>query len=236
MPRLVYLTCLIALSQGCAGSTSNLTGLKNPLHPSAKEFAISGGLDLPRELSMAPLDEYRVQPGDGLLILPTELDSTIRVPADQTILQDGSIDLGRFGKMIVNGKTVMEVEKMVQDTVKTIEPKAGYLDVRLVNRTSKVYYVLGEVLTPGKYSITGNETVLDGIIAAGGLSDRASRERILLVRPDAQACGSVLGVCYNHIVQLGDTRTNYQIQPGDRIYVSSMGLHELIRSLLGKTN
>jgi hypothetical protein len=31
----------------------------------------------------------------------------------------------------------------------------------------------------------------------------------------------VLPVCYNEIVQLGDTGTNYQIAAGDRIYVAS---------------
>jgi polysaccharide export outer membrane protein len=30
-------------------------------------------------------------------------------------------------------------------------------------------------------------------------------------------------VCWKNIVQLGDTATNYQIAPGDRIYVPSRG-------------
>ncbi|MCH5377848.1 MAG: hypothetical protein JJ992_28160, partial [Planctomycetes bacterium] len=35
-------------------------------------------------------------------------------------------------------------------------------------------------------------------------------------------CRLVVPICYRHIVQLGDTTTNYQIQPGDRIFVSSL--------------
>ncbi|HEY2909918.1 MAG TPA: hypothetical protein VGI99_06715, partial [Gemmataceae bacterium] len=39
-------------------------------------------------------------------------------------------------------------------------------------------------------------------------------------------CRIVYPVCYTNIVQLGDTTTNYQIQPGDRIYVPGRGLLE----------
>ena len=57
-------------------------------------------------------------------------------------------------------------------------------------------------------------------IAAGGLTDRASRRNIILSRPTApEGCRIVIPICYREIVQLGDTSTNYQIAPGDRIFV-----------------
>ena len=33
-------------------------------------------------------------------------------------------------------------------------------------------------------------------------------------------------VCYQQITQLGDTTTNYQLQPGDRVFVPSKGTLE----------
>jgi polysaccharide export outer membrane protein len=99
--------------------------------------------------------------------------------------------------------------------------------VRLVNRASKVYYVLGEVNTPGSYPLAGRETVLDAVVAAGWLTDRAAPDRVILSRPTtpgAEPC--VLPVCLRHIVQLGDTTTNYQLQPGDRVFVPSLCLGE----------
>src|SRR5205823_5117681 len=97
---------------------------------------------------------------------------------------------------------------------------AGPITVRLVNRVSKVYYVLGEVNAPGAFPVAGRETVLDALVAAGGLNSRASQYRIILSRPSTPcACRVVLPVCYRNIVQLGDTSTNYQIQPGDRVFV-----------------
>jgi hypothetical protein len=91
-----------------------------------------------------------------------------------------------------------------------------------MTRVSKVYYVLGEVNAPGAFPLTGRETVLDGILAAGGLTDRASHSHIILSRPSPpDHCRIVLSICYGEIVQLGDTTTNYQLAPGDRIFVAS---------------
>ena len=65
-----------------------------------------------------------------------------------------------------------------------------------------------------------SDAVLDALIAAGGLTERASRRNITLSRPTApDGCRIVLPICYREIVQLGDTSTNYQIAPGDRIFV-----------------
>jgi hypothetical protein len=97
---------------------------------------------------------------------------------------------------------------------------------------SKVYYVQGEVNAPGAFPLAGRETVLDGLIAAGGLTDRASRINIILSRPTPPgSCRIVLPICYRDIVQLGDTTTNYQLAPGDRIYVATRTLHESLECL-----
>src|SRR5262249_38751295 len=120
-----------------------------------------------------------------------------------------------------SGHTVEQIQALVQATVAAQVPNTGFISVRLVTRQSKVYYVLGEVNAPGAYPLQGRETVLDGILTAGGLTERASRRNIILSRPQAPNCGRiVLPICLREIVQLGDTTTNYQLAPGDRIFVS----------------
>jgi protein involved in polysaccharide export with SLBB domain len=204
---------------------------------------------LPRELDKRPLPAYVVEPGDVLLVLPADLDSPLRLAGDQPVPPDGTISLGKYGQLFVAGKTVPEIETAVRSTIQAqlaaAPPKqpakngdlseppppmpgtrpaelrdVGPITVRVVTRQSKVYYVLGEVNAPGSFTLNGRETVLDGIVAAGGLNDRASRRNIILARPTpADGCRIVLPVCYYEIVQLGDTSTNYQLAPGDRIYV-----------------
>jgi protein involved in polysaccharide export with SLBB domain len=181
----------------------------------------------PHELNKEALPAYVVEPGDVLLVQSVDLNSPVGLPGDQPVLLDGTINLGKYGELKVAGKTVAAIEADVQALIKSTTPNAGQLTVRLINRVSKVYYVLGEVNAPGSFPLSGRETVLDGIIAAGGLNDRASRRNIVLSRPTAPAdCRIVLPICYREIVQVGDTSTNYQLAPGDRIFVATRGFFE----------
>jgi protein involved in polysaccharide export with SLBB domain len=218
---------------GCTTSGNSVTLFPegHMMIDAAKDVRVTTPAPLPRELDKHPLEAYIIEPGDGLLILPLELDSPIRIPSDQTVLPDGAIDLGKFGRLEVAGRTVPEIEALVnQAVVAKTNPKPKddrLVNVRLVTRASKVYYVLGEVNAPGAFPLSGRETVLDGIVAAGGLNGKASRKNIILARPSTpDGCRTVLAICYPAIVQLGDTTTNYQLRPGDRIYVSTRSMWE----------
>lgn len=203
------------------------------LSQSAKELRAAAPFaqPLPRELNKQVLPPYVVEPGDVLLVQAEDLDSPVRFPGDQPILPDGTINLGRYGRLTVAGKTVDEIEGAVRTLVEAHhrekDAKIGPITVRIVTRISKVYYVLGAVNAPGAFQLNGRETALDGIVAAGGLTDSASRQKIILSRPTRpDGCRVVLPICYNDIVQVGDTSTNYQLAPGDRIFVASRTIWE----------
>lgn len=202
---------------------------------------------LPRELQKHAFGPYIVEPGDGLLIEPASFDAPLRFAPDQTVLPDGTIDLGRYGRPIVAGRTLEDIEAMIHAAVDAhapspepepaVRPLFGNaplpttppvpdqperFNVRLINPESKVFYVLGEVHAPGAFPLVGRETVLDAIMAAGGLSNRADQCAIILARAtDPDGCRLVLPICYRAIVQLGDSTTNYQIMPGDRVFVAT---------------
>jgi protein involved in polysaccharide export with SLBB domain len=184
---------------------------------------------LPRELDKRSAPAYVVEPGDVLLVQPADLDSPVRLPGDQPILPDGTIQLGKYGRLQVAGKTVEDIEPAVRELVSAQTKDAGPITVRVVTRQSKVFYVIGEVNAPGSFVLTGRETVLDAILIAGGLTDRAARNKIILSRPTQPgSCRVVLPICYSEIVQVGDTSTNYQIAAGDRIYVPSTGFRDYL--------
>jgi polysaccharide export outer membrane protein len=70
--------------------------------------------------------------------------------------------------------------------------------------------------------ITGSETVLDGISQIFGLPAVSSKRRIWIARRSADGTtDQVLPVDWCGVSQRGSTSTNYQIMPGDRIYVDS---------------
>ena len=68
--------------------------------------------------------------------------------------------------------------------------------------------------------VTGNETVLDAISQTNGLS-QVSSKKIWIARPSASdpEKAKILPVDWDGITDRGATATNYQIFPGDRIYI-----------------
>lgn len=198
---------------------------------------------VPRENAKTVLPAHALEPGDVVLIEPVNAERDLRLPVDQAVLADGTLDLGGYGRVVVAGRSLEQAEALIEQQIAYFlrqqaaacdpfdEPSARKtlpadcdgiaVNVRLVEPVHR-FYVLGEVNAPGAYALTGSETVLDAIVEAGGLTDSADPCEILLSRPtDPCECRVTLPVCYREIVQMGATTTNYQLQPGDRIFVSA---------------
>lgn len=235
--RLTLAAALLAAAAGCSLGGRDLGPDNNRQLEAAQTLRLTTPPEPPRELERTPHGPHLLEAGDSLLVQPSNIESAVRLPNDQVVQPDGSIDLGKYGRLFVGGRTLTEVEAAVQQAVRLREKAdtkedPGFIDVRLVGRTSKVYYVLGEVNTPGAFPLIGRETVLDAILAAGGVTERASVDRIGLSRPTRPGePRRVLPVCYSAIAQLADTSTNYQILPGDRVFVPSKAFAE---GFLGK--
>lgn len=232
---LIAAVCLIGVT-GCStlAALGLPVGSKSKMLKSTEEISRSAiqAAPLNRELNKTVLPQYIVEPSDVLYVEPAKFDSPVRLPGDQPVQPDGTIELGQYGRLQVVGKTIEQIQREVQLIVETAEPKAGPIVVRLVSWDSKEFYVLGEVNSPGVYHFDGNETVLDAIVAAGGLTNSANKDRIVLTRPShPESCRIVLPICYDQIVQLGDTSTNYQLMPGDRVFVGSTTLLDEIKKL-----
>ncbi len=117
------------------------------------------------------------------------------------------------------------LEKRISEQI-----RKNQIGVRLVNWNSKRIYVLGEVNAPGYFDYTGSQTVLDAIVEAGGLSSGANGHQIIVSRPTpCDSCRIVMKVCYDQVVQLGDTSTNYQLLPGDRVFVPSLSFSDHVK-------
>lgn len=224
---------------GCStvGETLGLNRPANQLSDNAKAIRSTVPMPppVPRELAMELLPAHIVEPGDTLLVQPVEFDAPVRLPPDQPVQPDGTIDLGQYGRPVVAGLTLPAIEKVVADLVKAKEKDDVPMTVRLLARPGQVFYVLGEVNAPGAFPITGNDTVLSAITQAGGPTRRGSEQNIVVSRPTLpEGCRIVLPVCYTNIVQLGDTTTNYQLLPGDRIFVPSKGMFEDLMGRCGR--
>ncbi len=195
--------------------------------------------DQPRELQMVSMPRYVVEPPDELEIVvrPTALEFQMMTVVVQA---DGLLDLGFFGDVYVSGLTLDEVEVKLAEYLQTFASQKKLkelvdVSVRLVNGSqSKSFYVLGTVTTQGKFPITGSETVLDGILGAG-LRSNSMPERAYLARPQPPGHPDlILKIDWKGIKERGETLTNYQLFPGDRIVVPGGKEPGLLGTLLGK--
>ena len=123
--------------------------------------------DLPKELSKGVLPVHYLEPGDVLLIEPVDFESQIRIPADQHVLADGSVDLGGFGRAVVAGLTLEAAEDLIEQTIIHSGEEETEINIRLLEGVHR-FYVLGEVNSPGAYPFEGNETVLVNLSNAVG--------------------------------------------------------------------
>lgn len=91
------------------------------------------------------------------------------------------------------------------------------VDVRVYN--SRFYYVDGDVGLAGRFPSQGNETVLDAITHAGGLSPTAEPRSISLYRPGRGGMPARVYAIDLAKIKAGEATLNYQLFPGDRLIV-----------------
>lgn len=148
-----------------------------------------------------------------------------QVAGEHLVRPDGTISLGIYGGVYVAGMTLAEVKCAVETHLASyLQNPEVSVDVAAYN--SKVVYVItdgggyGEQVA--RLPVTGNETVLDAISQIEGLSDVSSK-RIWVSRPapSGAQCAQVLDVHWDEITREGMTATNYQLLPGDRIYIAA---------------
>ena len=145
------------------------------------------------------------------------------VSGEHLVAMDGSVNLGVYGRVYVTGLTVDEARARINEQLSTYlqNPNAS-VDVFAYN--SKNYYIilqgagLGDQLM--QFPVTGNETVLDALSNVEGLSGTSS-DQIWISRPGRNSCEGhqLLPVNWSGITAQADPATNYQIMPGDRVFV-----------------
>jgi polysaccharide export outer membrane protein len=160
-----------------------------------------------------------------------QLGAVQQVQGEHLVSPDGKVTLGAYGSVRVVGKTRDEAKAAIEAHLgKYLFRPEVALDVAGYN--SKVYYLVTDGGGAGEQVVrvpfTGNETVLDAVSQINGLPNGASRKHVWVARPAVPAQGGcpcqVLPVDWPGIVECGDAATNYQVLPGDRVYVKAQPL------------
>jgi polysaccharide biosynthesis/export protein len=186
----------------------------------------------PTELKKVTLPPYVIEPPDVLIVEAVNALPDQDIRGQTAVRPDGTIGLGIYGSVYVAGKTLEQARDAIYRHLTSgpdprlsptkVKPDSIYVDVLAYN--SKVYYVITDGAGYGeqvyRIPITGSETVLDAVGQINGLPPVASKKKIWVARRSAHG-HQVLPVDWDSIAKGGSAATNWQIMPGDRVYVNS---------------
>lgn len=148
------------------------------------------------------------------------------ISGEHLVAQDGRVNLGIYGRVYITGMTVDEAKQAIEEHLSEfLEKPEISLEVSAYN--SQVYYIITQGLGNSqgdnvtRVSVTGNETVLDALAQVNGLQQFSS-QKVWIARPTPNNLGydQILPVDWRAISQGGSTATNFQVLPGDRIYIA----------------
>jgi polysaccharide export outer membrane protein len=151
-----------------------------------------------------------------------------------TVRPDGTVGLGLWGSVPVAGLTKNQAADAIRTHIQKHEALSKVekrpeitATVSVLAYNSKRYYVImdGDETDKGEQVVslplTGTETVLDAVANVDGLLNVADKRKIWIARRAPNDPWQTLSVDWKAITQNGDTKTNYALQPGDRLYVKS---------------
>jgi len=159
--------------------------------------------------------EYRIGGGDVLEIATWKEQELTR--RDVLVRVDGKISFPLLGDIAAAGMTPVELTETIQKGL-TKYVTAPVVTVTVTNPGSQRVYVLGEVARTGEYPLTKNLTVLQAFALAGGFTQWASKDEIILLRKDGLK-EKIFKINYKDIVKGRDVENNLILQANDTIVV-----------------
>ena len=160
--------------------------------------------------------DYLIGPGDTLHVFVfqnEELSTTVPVRPD------GKISTPLVEDMVAVGKTpsqlARDIEKSLTEYVKS--PKVNIVVTIALSVYSQVR-VIGQVKSPQSLPFRDGMTILDAILAVGGLGQFAAGNRAHLVRNE-NGKQTEIKVKLDSLVNNGDMKQNLPLRPGDVLVV-----------------
>jgi polysaccharide export outer membrane protein len=132
---------------------------------------------------------------------------------------DGKISLPLLGDIQATGLTPTQLKTTIESRLKKYVSKPS-VTVTIRNAASQRFYILGEVVNTGEYPLVKDLTVLQAFALAGGFTEWASKNEIILYRGvKGDGKGIVIQINYKRILRNKDFSQNVKIRANDTIIV-----------------
>jgi polysaccharide export outer membrane protein len=156
---------------------------------------------------------YVIGSGDALEIVVWK-EPTLSGPVK--VRPDGFITLPLINEVQASGSTTAQLRKVLEQKYKEFVA-SPFVTIRVTEITSSEIFLIGQVTKPGAYPSTGQDTVLQLLTRAGGLTIFADRHNIKIVHREGAKITEYT-VDYDAIVK-GDLKQDIVLRPGDRVIV-----------------
>ena len=174
-------------------------------------------------MNMALPRNYRIGPGDAVFI---DVYGASQKSYQTTVAPDGIITLDGFGPIQVSGLTVAQANSRIREKLgrryssSSIRLSVGQTHTIMVN-------VVGEVKTPGTYTLSAFATVFNALYMAGGIGELGTLRNIKVYRG-----GTLIStVDVYDFLRRGHLTGNVRLADNDVIVV---GPYEMLAQVSGK--
>lgn len=176
--------------------------------------ALTGQTARAAEAKKEITDSYLVEAGDllGIIVWKNE-----ELSGDITVRPDGKITIPLIGDIIAGGMTTDNISFQIEMKLKEFI-EAPFVTVTVREANSNLVYVLGEVANPGVYIIRGSLTVLQVIALAGGFTEFANREKMVLIRLE-KGVQKKFSLSYKGIIKSPEGGGNMLLSRGDTLVI-----------------
>lgn len=200
MNKNLFLSCfavlVLALAAGCTSKTKVTTA---PVPESA------------------PPTEYRIGPGDTLQVFVwNQPELTVTVP----VRPDGMISTPLIEGVPAEGKTATQLARDLETALAEFvrNPKVSVMVTTFVGAYGDQVRVVGQAGKPQSLPYRANMSLLDVMIAVGGLAEFAAGNRAVIVRQEGDKQLRI-PVRLQDLIDDGDIGANVQMRPGDVLII-----------------
>jgi polysaccharide export outer membrane protein len=186
-----------------------------PLQPFGYDVFAGPAAQFGVATDMAIPDDYPVGAGDYVVLhLFGKENRTLELMIDR----EGRVSLPGIGPVAVAGMGFGEMRRHLAEKVS--QQQIGVeANVTLGRLRSFQIFVMGEVVLPGSYVVSGLSTVTHALFASGGISPRGSLRNIQVRRQGKTVAQMDL---YALLLE-GDNRHDIRLQSGDVVFVPPIG-------------
>ena len=161
--------------------------------------------------------DYRIGPGDSLQIFVwNHPELSVTVP----VRPDGKISTPLIENMVAAGKTPSELSRDMETGLAEYvrSPTVNVIVTSFVGSYSEQIRVVGQAQEPQSLTYRANMTVLDVMIAVGGLAQFAAGNRAVLLRREGDQQLRI-PVRLSDLLNDGDISANLPVRPGDVLII-----------------